>query len=153
MLIKTRSKTIDPCGLFSICLDAGGLSKYSALCGDNNLACTTYVRVRYFHLLTSQTFFQTLNFATFSQYQLVNFTIRLGLRSDNETCRNIWASFGFSGFISRSNFLLASKGASVLFFCGVYLSTELINNTIYEHRPEASVSDSMSGFPDFLVPP
>jgi len=52
MLFKTRSKTIDPCGLFSISLDAGGLSKYSALSGGNNLACTMYVRVCYFYLLT-----------------------------------------------------------------------------------------------------
>lgn len=74
-----------------------------------------------------------------------------GLHSDNEICCNILASFGFSDFISRSNFLLASNRAS--FFGGVYLFTELINNTIYEHRPEASVSDSMSGLLGFIVPP
>jgi hypothetical protein len=74
------------------------------------------------------------------------------LHSDNKICRNILTSFGVSDFISRSNFLLESNRASVLFFSGVYHFTDLINNTIYEHRPEAGVSDSMSGLPDFLYP-
>ena len=52
-LIKTRSKTLDPCGLFSMCLDAGGRPKCSALSSGKNLASTTHVRVCNFHLLTS----------------------------------------------------------------------------------------------------
>ena len=52
-LIQTRSKTIDPCGSFSICLGAGGRSKYSALSRGKNLTSTTHVRVCNFYLLTS----------------------------------------------------------------------------------------------------
>lgn len=65
---QTRIKTIDPCGSFSICFDTGERSKCCALSDGKNLACTAYVYVREcnFHLLLIWTFFQTLNFATFS---------------------------------------------------------------------------------------